>query len=513
MNNTTTNNKRELFGTHRQHPADMRSIGALQSWDMNPRDDETKSLEPLAQSLAEDGQLDDVHVMLTLGAEVILRGHRRVRAMRELGWTECRQVAHKFSDLRDAYRFAIIDHGHTVSLNNNEKLNLVTNGMSLGLNGEDIAASIGVSKETVSKHYELALELPQGARSALADGRLSMHTAELLLEVPKEARRDATQMILKDMETGEPMAHGQAKAYIHAHYVLPAKWRKEWQVLEVKLKKTYKVAAGYHYVPWEDRLSYVMGDSGQPEPGWEHATASYPRDKSGRTVGEVAFAYDVPIYVVPAPLHREGYVAVVCAAMLRDAVAVAQGAKDEGSKGKDEEEEEMAAEFLRQQNGDSRMQAAQSGEQNEASCERAGDEQRVVDDRVGRWLRVWLSAIYEALLKAPTDVMTKEPWVPLREYLADLTTDVDAGALEAWQGITTAAGAVAWIEGDEKNRAHLRTTLMLLLCAAHDASGSEGAIRAVGAAMGVDAAAMDGKVNVQRVAPPESGQPDTQKGN
>jgi hypothetical protein len=166
-------------------------------------------------------------------------------------------------------------------------------------------------------------------------------------------------------------------------------------------------------------------------------------------------------------------VAVVCAAMLRDAVAVAQGAKDEGSKGKDEEEEEMAAEFLRQQNGDSRMQAAQSGEQNEASCERAGDEQRVVDDRVGRWLRVWLSAIYEALLKAPTDVMTKEPWVPLREYLADLTTDVDAGALEAWQGITTAAGAVAWIEGDEKNRAHLRTTLMLLLCAAHDASGSE----------------------------------------
>jgi ParB/RepB/Spo0J family partition protein len=499
--NTTTNNKRELFGTHRQHPPDMRSIGALQSWDMNPRDDETKSLEPLAQSLAEDGQLDDVHVMLTLGAEVILRGHRRVRAMRELGWTECRQVTHKFSDLRDAYRFAIIDHGHTVSLNNNEKLNLVTNGMSLGLNGEDIAASIGVSKETVSKHYELALELPQGARSALADGRLSMHTAELLLEVPKEARRDATQMILKDMETGEPMAHGQAKAYIHAHYVLPAKWRKEWQVLEVKLKKTYKVAAGYHYVPWEDRLSYVMGDSGQPEPGWEHATASYPRDKSGRTVGEVAFAYDVPIYVVPAPLHREGYVAVVCAAMLRDAVAVAAGGGDEeAGSGGDGETGRLADEET------GRLGDVETGSDGEVKA-------AVVDDRGGRWLRVWLSAIYEALLKAPTDVMTKEPWVPLREYLAHLTTDVDAGALEAWQGITTAAGAVAWIEGDEKNRAHLRTTLMLLLCAAHDASGHDGAIRAVGAALGVDAAALDGKVNVQRVAPPESGQPDTQKGN
>ena len=82
--------------------------------------------------------------------------------------------------------------------------------------------------------------------------------------------------------------------------------------------------------------------------------------------------------------------------------------------------------------------------------------------------------------------------MPLREYLAHLTTDVDAGALEAWQGITTAEGAVAWIEGDTKNRAHLRTTLMLLLCAAHDASGSEDAIRNVGAALGVDAEALDG---------------------
>lgn len=482
MNNTTNN-----------MPV-VRSLGRVKVWELNPRGESYRDLEELKASLEREGLQDAIHVWVRLDGDYLIKGHRRFAAMRELGWAECKQVEHRFENECAAYKYLLEDHGHTVALDADEKIVAVENGVRLGMTTAELAPSLGVSEARAQLWFDLGEQLPQGARSALADGRLSMHTAELLLEVPKESRRDATQMILKDMETGEPMAHGQARAYIQAHYVLPAKWRKEWQVLEVKLKKLYKVAAGYHYVGWDDRLSYVMGDSGQPEPGWEHATASYPRDKSGRTVGEVAFAFDVPIYVVPAPLHREGYVAVVSAAMLRDAVAVAEGAKEEeaGSDGVVEGWSDGVVETGRGGDGETGSDGVMEG-WSDGEAEAA-----VADDRVGRWLRVWLSAIYEALLKAPTDVMTKEPWVPLREYLAHLTTDVDAGALEAWQGITTAEAAVAWIEGDTKNRAHLRTTLMLLLCAAHDASGNEGAIRNVGAALGLDAAALDGKAINER---------------
>jgi ParB-like chromosome segregation protein Spo0J len=447
--NTTTNNM----------PV-VRSLERVNVWELNPRGESYRDLEELKASLEREGLQDAIHVWVRLDGDYLIKGHRRFAAMRELGWTECKQVEHRFADECAAYKYLLEDHGHTVALDADEKIVAVENGVRLGMTTAELAPSLGVSEARAQLWFDLGEQLPQGARSALADGRLSMHTAELLLEVPKEARRDATQMILKDMETGEPMAHGQAKAYIHAHYVLPAKWRREWQVLEVKLKKTYKVAAGYHYVPWDDRLSYVMGDSGQPEPGWEFATACYPRDKEGRTVGEVAFAFDVPIYVVPAPLHRDGYVAVVSAAMLRDAVAVAAGGGDEeAGSGGDEETGRLGDEET------GRLGDVEKWSDGEVKA-------AVVEDRVGRWLRVWLSAIYEALLKAPTDVMTKEPWVPLREYLAHLTTDVDAGALEAWQGITEREHAVAWIEGDAKNRAHLRTTLMLLLCAAHGCGGA-----------------------------------------
>ena len=486
MNTTTTTmtNEGKKFGSHVQRAPEVRSIERLQAWGLNPREDDEARVDELGLSLQEEGQLDDVHVMETVGAEVILRGHRRVKAMRKIGWTECRQVAHKFSDLRDAFRFAITDFGQTVPLTGHEKLIMVTNAEGLGLDGEDLARTLGVARETVTKYHELALGLPQNARMALASDKLSMNTAELLLEVPTESRRDAAQMILKDLETGEPMAHGQARAYIQAHYVLPARWEKEWLVLELKLKKKFKVAEGYHYVPWAERLSYVMGDSGQPEPGWEFATSFMPREKHGRTWGEVAFAHEVPIYVVPAPWHREGYVVLVQGKMLRDAMSV--GAREEArEEGEGVEGEECSVPSAECSVADEDEGAVDDGG--------AAEEVVGVGDGVGDWLRVWLGAIYEALMRNPTEVMTKEPWLPLRKYLAWLTTDVDEGALEAWQGIASEEGALAWMEGDTRQRSSLRTTLMLLLCAAHDASGADGVIREVGAALGLDAGALDAK--------------------
>ena len=224
-----------------------------------------------------------------------------------------------------------------------------------------------------------------------------------------------------------------------------------------------------------------MGESGQPEPEFEFATSFLPRDKHGRTFGEVAFAFSVPIYVVPAPLHKEGYVALVQASMLRDAMSVP-----------------MEKDFLDSQE---RTEGTEDGGEADDSVRpvkpKAPVDAPVKDEeeKLRMWLRTWLGAIYEALLMNPTDVMTKDPWLPLQEFLAHLTTDVDAGALHAWLGIDNRKGAQEWIASDTKNQAHLRTTLMLLLCAESDASSQpEKVIRAVAAPLGVDGKGLDKKL-------------------
>ena len=80
--------------------------------------------------------------------------------------------------------------------------------------------------------------------------------------------------------------------------------------------------------------------------------------------------------------------------------------------------------------------------------------------------------------------MTSGPWKPLYAFLARLTTDVDAGALEAWRGIASGAEALEFINSDVKQRAPLRLAILLLLCAESDASDQpEKVIREVAGAL------------------------------
>lgn len=454
----------------------VRSLERVKFWEWNPRGTNYRGIPELMESLQREGLQDAIHVWVRTDGDYLLKGHRRFEAMSKLGWTECKQEVHHFDDERAAYLFLLEDHGHNDPLDAEEKIVAVEHGVKLGMTAAEIAPCLGVSEARAQLWFDLGEMLPQAARSALSDGRMSVNTAELLMQVPDvKARRDATQMILKDLETGEPMSHGQAKAYIQAHYVLPEKWRKEWAATEVKLKKKFKVSAGHHYVAWEERMSFIMGESGQPEPGFEFATTFAPKDRSGRTFGEMAIAFEVPIYVVPAPLHKDGHVALVNAAMLRDAMSVAEP-KDppaEGKRGEETKPEETKSEVVK-----------------EPEPERTQEE-----ERLGVWLRMALGAIYDALLTNTTAVMTKEPWLPLQEFLAHLTTDVDAGALSAWLGIKERAAALEWIRADTKSRSQLRTTLLLLLCAESDASTEpERKIREVAAALGVDLKRLEKKL-------------------
>jgi hypothetical protein len=195
-----------------------------------------------------------------------------------------------------------------------------------------------------------------------------------------------------------------------------------------------------------------MGESGQPQPEFEFGDVTMPKDREGRTWEQVALEIGVPVYVVAAPLHAEGHVRLVNSSMMRDALSVKP--TTEVSDDDADDEQETTVEVLPPLVSTMPIKAEAMEEV----------------EQLRQWLRTNLGAIYDELLEYPTLVMTSAPWEPLRDFLAHLTTDVDAGALEAWRGITDREAAMEWMRGDKKQRAPMRCALMLLLCAESDSS-------------------------------------------
>ena len=444
------------YGMHAVHASETLPLAGLVHWGANPRHENESEVDALMESLAAVGQLDDLHVWRCVDGDKVLRGNRRLAAMREMGWTEARQIVHEFSDERDAYRFLLEDHaaGRVVALTAEEKIVSVENGVRMGMSVADLAPSMGVNEKLTQLYLDLGKDLPAKARDALGQGRMGLTVAALLLKIQDPKQRDeATRRILAFEGDGEPMPYKQAKAMIEINWLLPAKYEAEWLEMCVSLKKKFSVVEGHVYVAWKDREDFVMGWRGNAEPGYEYGDVPMPTNPDGRTWEQLAREMQVPVYLCPAPEAKTGFVRLVHAKMLREAMNTER------------------AKLVTPEDSQERTEGTEDGgEEGDAESELQTAADRAMDDALGVWLRASLEAIYQALLANPTVVMTKEPWLPLQEYLASVVTDVDAGAFEAWTGITTREKAQEWIAGDKKNRASLRTTLMLLLCAESDAS-------------------------------------------
>jgi ParB-like chromosome segregation protein Spo0J len=475
-------NTRTTFGTHTQHAPAVLPLAGLVHWAVNPRHDLTAGGEEMRESLTAVGQMDDVHVWRCLEGDKILRGNRRVANMRKLGWRECRQVVHEFSDERDAFLYLLEDRGfgHSMDLSADEKIVAVMSGVKLGMNVQDLHAALGVTEERAQLWFDLGECLPPAARDALHAGSLSMATAEVLIKVEDaKLRREAAQLILKGVD-GEPMAPGQARNVIEAQFILPEKWRKGWAVLMPKLKKKLLVSDGFHFVNWEDREEFVMGTSGQPLPGFEFARALRP--KTVQTWGEAAEARQVPRYVCPAPQHVDGHVVLVSVKMVRDAESAEPAGGGEG-----EEETIRQGDKETGGQGDGETVGPWEMEHSDEPLKVSKSHGLLVSESDREWLRMALGKIEEALYETPTDAMGKGPWEPLMEYLCFATAG--GAALEAWKGITTLEECEAMVAGDKKPRWYLRRAILLLLCAQCDAASDVEAgavtIRAVAEALGI----------------------------
>lgn len=443
---------------------EVRPLARVREWEMNPRGSKYEGMDELEESLAMVGLQDAIHIWERPDGDYLLKGHRRFRAMGNLGWTECRMVAHRFEDEAEAFLYLLQDHGHTVALNSDEKLVAMGNGVAMGLTAAELAPALGVTEERAQLWFDLGVELPQNGREALATGRLSLNVAELILRVEKEDRAKAVQLVLHDSITNEPMGASQAKNFIDAQYVMPAKWRRDWLAKGPKLKKKYATEAGFVIVPWDDRRLYVMGDSGQPETDYEYGDGTMAR--GGELWMTRAQALGVPVYVVAAPRHADGQVLVVHKKMLRDAESAL--VREAGKVAEDAPVSE-------------RESVVDGGDFVEAPVKDVGGDAGMTqeEDALGRWLQGSLRRINEHLCNNTTDVMMSgpsSPWRLLYEFLANLVTDVDAGAAEAWLGLTSREEVLAWMQKDTKVRAPMRVVLMMLLCAESDASSQPKAV-------------------------------------
>jgi len=464
-----------------------RALERLMPWGLNPRHDDEEKITELMADIREHGLQDALHVWERTEGDLILKGHRRFRALRALGVTTCKQVVHRFEDEARAFAYLLADHGHTVGLSAEEKVLAVERGVKLGMNTETLAGPMGLTTERVQLLWDIGEGLPPRGREALHDGRLSLATAEVLVRVEDtKERAKALQLVLHDVVTQEPMGAAAARNLIESEFILPGKWAKAWSRLEGKLRKELKTVDGFHFVPWSDRLEYVQGWSGQPQPGFELAESRMPR--SAVTHGEQAKVYGVPVYVVAAPQHKSEYVQMVNVRMLRDAMATAE--RGDGGMGQNGGTE----------NGGMADEAVAESPSLAVSSSPDGDtlkhEQRV-SESLRVWLKTHLGAIHEVLAGNPKESMTREPWMALRPFLARLVTNVDAGAFEAWTGLSSASEALSWMDSDKAQRGYLRHPLLLLLCAACDddsPDAAKSAVREVGAALGVNGKSLDAAV-------------------
>ena len=475
--------------THEMSAPMMRSLERVMPWGLNPRHNDAEGMADLMASLAECQQ-DAIHVWERPEGDLLLKGHRRVCAMRKMGWDACLQVVHHFEDEAEAYRFLLQDHGHTVALNAEEKIVAIEHGVALGMTIEELAQPLRVSQERAQLWFDLGEALPMVARSALADGRLSVHVAELLLRVETDAeRREATQQLLCDNVTGEPMGFSQAQTYIQSKFVLPTKWQREWLETMAKLKKKkLPVVEGFQYVDWHERANYVQGDTGQPYPEYEFGDGY--DTKEGKLWMETAKGYGVPVYVVPAPRHADGYVLLVSTKMLRDArlsaVPAAAGAVTGGTDQADSAEAPSAL------SADEGWGDDQTMGQSDPETMRGTEEHDRAQAMLKRRQRVFLGAIFESLVETPTKVMTSGPWEPLLPWLVSVVAGTEV--LHHWLGIDSAEQLQEWLEKYKRQRAPLRLALMLLLCADADRSAMPCAtMAAVADALGLDVQALEAR--------------------
>ena len=302
----------------------MEPLSGLSEFALNPRRGDYRGLEELKASLAEHGQQEALTVWrCETGELVVLQGHRRRRAMLDLGWSEALVVERHFASDVDALAWLVSMQEQADAFDPLEKAMAASDLLKGGVGMQRVCQALNRAPQTVQGLLAV-LDLPPQGQQAVKDGRLSLTTVEVLRRVEgAEALEAAVQGLLMGSD-GEPLEGKAAQAWVMEAYVLPQKRAAEWDTLMRKLKR--ELSVDHHtFVSYEQRGEYVQGLSGHPVRGYKLASDMLPRAVGDVvTWGDLARQLGVVRYVVAAPLHADRYVVVVQEAAVRQADEVTE---------------------------------------------------------------------------------------------------------------------------------------------------------------------------------------------
>lgn len=154
-----------------------------------PRKDfDPEALEALKQSISTHGLLQPVVVRDTGDGYQLIAGERRLRAAKEVGWTE---IPVHVVDLNDqaVFEAALVENVQRSDLNPIEKaIGFQEYLQKYGLKQDELAKKIGVDRSTVSNLIRL-LELPPTVQEAARLGKISFGHARALLAFDEPQRQ------------------------------------------------------------------------------------------------------------------------------------------------------------------------------------------------------------------------------------------------------------------------------------------------------------------------------------
>ncbi|HMP61174.1 MAG TPA: ParB/RepB/Spo0J family partition protein, partial [Gemmatales bacterium] len=153
------------------------------------RDFDADELAALKQSLATHGLLQPVLVRPVEDGYQLIAGERRLRAAREVGWTEIPVHVVDFND-QATFEAALVENLQRSDLNPIEKAQGFHDYLQrYQLTQEELARKIGLDRSTIANLIRL-LELPATVQEAVRLGQVSGGHARALVTLDDPARQE-----------------------------------------------------------------------------------------------------------------------------------------------------------------------------------------------------------------------------------------------------------------------------------------------------------------------------------
>jgi ParB family chromosome partitioning protein len=154
------------------------------------RDFDPEELSALKESLATHGLLQPVVVRAAGTGYQLIAGERRLRAAREVGWTEIPVHIVDYND-QQVFEAALVENIQRSDLNPIEKAQgFQAYLQQFNVTHEELAKKIGLDRSTISNLLRL-LELPPPVQEAVRTGQISNGHARALLALDDPARQTA----------------------------------------------------------------------------------------------------------------------------------------------------------------------------------------------------------------------------------------------------------------------------------------------------------------------------------